>query len=376
MQKLKAGPDDLRANLVDYLNSFSANMDVFNRFKFENEIATMDEKGPLYLVVSQFADIDLHPSKFSNAEMGDLFEELLRKFAEASNEAAGEHFTRRDAIRLMVNVLFAEDSEALSAPGMVRSLYDLIVGTGGMLSVAEEYLHEHNPQARLTLYGQEINDGSYAICKSGMTAHGQDPTDIKLGDTLVDDPFAGRPIEYCLFNPPYGVDWKASAELITTERLATGTSVRFGAGVPSIRDGQMLFLSHLVFKLRPVKDGGGRGAIVLNGSPRSTAPGRMSRKFAGPVRRRGLLRGPATLIRRSQRPHIARSPRARHPGRGQHRPQFLESPDLHYAVEYAVVYNQNTQHKIADKFTDNPTVHTQLVDLLGQLVHAAANQAV
>ena len=267
LQKLKADPDDLAANLIDYINGFSDTIDVFSRFKFDAEIATMAEKNRLYLVVSQFADIDLHPSRVSNAAMGDLFEELIRKFAEASNETAGEHFTPRDAIRLMVDLLFAEDNDGLHEPGIVRTVYDPTAGTGGMLSVAEEHLLEQNPNAKLRLYGQEINDQSYAICKSDMIAKGQDASNIKLGDTLADDLFAGRTFDYGLSNPPYGVDWKASADIIAAERQATGQSGRFGAGVPSIRDGQMLFLSHLVSKLRPVKDGGGRAGMVLNGSP-------------------------------------------------------------------------------------------------------------
>ena len=267
LQKLKADPDDLAANLIDYINGFSDTIDVFSRFKFDAEIATMAEKNRLYLVVSQFADIDLHPSRVSNAAMGDLFEELIRKFAEASNETAGEHFTPRDAIRLMVDLLFAEDNDGLHEPGIVRTVYDPTAGTGGMLSVAEEHLLEQNPNAKLRLYGQEINDQSYAICKSDMIAKGQDASNIKLGDTLADDLFAGRTFDYGLSNPPYGVDWKASADIIAAERQATGQSGRFGVGVPSIRDGQMLFLSHLVSKLRPVKDGGGRAGIVLNGSP-------------------------------------------------------------------------------------------------------------
>ncbi len=267
LQKLKADPDDLAANLIDYINGFSDTIDVFSRFKFDAEIATMAEKNRLYLVVSQFADIDLHPSRVSNAAMGDLFEELIRKFAEASNETAGEHFTPRDAIRLMVDLLFAEDNDGLHEPGIVRTVYDPTAGTGGMLSVAEEHLLAQNPNAKLRLYGQEINDQSYAICKSDMIAKGQDASNIKLGDTLANDLFAGRTFDYGLSNPPYGVDWKASADMIAAERQATGRSGRFGAGVPSIRDGQMLFLSHLVSKLRPVKDGGGRAGIVLNGSP-------------------------------------------------------------------------------------------------------------
>jgi type I restriction enzyme M protein len=267
LKRLKGEPDDLRANLVDYINRFSSNIDVFERFKFEYEIATMDEKGRLYLVVSKFADVDLHPNRVSNAAMGDLFEELIRKFAEASNETAGEHFTPRDAIRLMVDLLFAEDGDALAKPGIVRSVYDPTAGTGGMLSVAEERLLELNPKARLTLYGQEINDQSYAICKSDMIVKGQDASNIQLGDTLAGDHFAGKTFDYCLSNPPYGVDWKAAEPAIRAERAATGKSGRFGPGLPSIRDGQMLFLLHLVSKMRPVKEGGGRAGIVLNGSP-------------------------------------------------------------------------------------------------------------
>ena len=184
-------PEGLRANLMDYITGFSANIDVFERFKFENELATLDEKNRLYLVTSKFAEVDLHPDTVPNAEMGDLFEYLIYKFAEASNEEAGEHYTPRDAIRLMVDLLFAEDNEALLEPGTVRTIYDPTAGTGGMLSVAEERLLERNPDARLRLYGQEINDQSYAICKSDMLAKGQDAGNIRLGDTLVRRPVLG-----------------------------------------------------------------------------------------------------------------------------------------------------------------------------------------
>jgi len=264
--KLLAEPDQLRSNLIDYINRFSANIDVFERFKFENEVATLDEKGRLYLVVSKFAEVDLHPDSVPNAEMGDLFEELIRKFAEASNEEAGEHYTPRDAIRLMVDLLFAEDTSALLEPGVVRSIYDPTAGTGGMLSVAEERLLERNPKARLALYGQEINDQSYAICKSDMIAKGQDATNIQLADTLADDKFAGRTFDFCMSNPPYGVDWKASQESVKAES-AQFPRGRFGHGLPPVSDGQMLFLSHLAHKMRPAHEGGGRAGIVLNGSP-------------------------------------------------------------------------------------------------------------
>ncbi|WP_016885066.1 MULTISPECIES: class I SAM-dependent DNA methyltransferase [unclassified Rhodococcus (in: high G+C Gram-positive bacteria)] len=264
-KNLLEDPEGLRANLMDYITGFSANIDVFERFKFENELATLDEKNRLYLVTSQFADVDLHPDVVSNAEMGDLFEYLIYKFAEASNEEAGEHYTPRDAIRLMVDLLFAEDNEALLEPGTVRTIYDPTAGTGGMLSVAEERLLERNPDARLRLYGQEINDQSYAICKSDMIAKGQDVGNIKLGDTLADDLFFDRTFDFCMSNPPYGVDWKASQESVKKEALAQNS--RFSHGLPAVGDGQMLFLSHLASKMRPKHDGGGRAGIVLNGSP-------------------------------------------------------------------------------------------------------------
>ncbi len=258
-------PEGLRANLMDYITGFSANIDVFERFKFENELATLDEKNRLYLVTSQFAEVDLHPDAVSNAEMGDLFEYLIYKFAEASNEEAGEHYTPRDAIRLMVDLLFAEENKALMEPGTVRSIYDPTAGTGGMLSVAEEQLLGKNPDARLRLYGQEINDQSYAICKSDMIVKGQDADNIRLGDTLSDDLFWDRTFDFCMSNPPYGVDWKAAADAVKKEALAQNS--RFSHGLPGIGDGQMLFLCHLASKMRPAHEGGGRAGIVLNGSP-------------------------------------------------------------------------------------------------------------
>lgn len=266
-QSLLAEPDGLRPNLIDYLTKFSPNIDVFERFKFDNELATLDEKNRLFLIVSKFAEVDLHPDVVPNADMGDLFEELIRKFAEASNEEAGEHYTPRDAIRLMVDLLFAENSVALLEPGTVRSIYDPTAGTGGMLSVAEERLLERNPDARLALYGQEINDQSYAICKSDMIAKGQDASNIRLGDTLAEDLFAGRTFDFCMSNPPYGVDWKAAEKQVKEERQRDGAYGRFGPGLPPVSDGQMLFLMHLTSKMRPEHEGGGRAGIVLNGSP-------------------------------------------------------------------------------------------------------------
>ncbi len=265
--KLLGDPEGLAANLVDYLAGFSANIDVFERFKFEQTIHELAEKDRLLLIVQAFAKVDLSPTTVNNAAMGDLFEELIRKFADASNETAGEHFTPRDAIGLMVDLLFAGDDEALTTTGVVRTVYDPTAGTGGMLSIADEHLRALNPDAQLNLYGQEINAQSYAICKSDMIAKGQTAENIKLGNTLVDDQFADRTFDYCLSNPPYGVDWKASQAAVKAEVADKGEASRFHAGLPAVSDGQMLFLQHLVSKMRPVKDGGGRAGIVLNGSP-------------------------------------------------------------------------------------------------------------
>ena len=268
-QKLVEDPDNLRSNLIDYINRFSDNVDVFERFAFAQEIGKMDEKGRLYEVVSQFAAIDLHPDKVPNAEMGDLFEELIRKFAESSNETAGEHFTPRDAIHLMVDLLFAEDTHGLTKEGVVRTVYDPTAGTGGMLTIAEDHLQQMNPGAHLGLYGQEINDQSYAICKSDMIAKGQDVSNIQLGDTLREDLFPGKTFDFCLSNPPYGVDWKSASEDVKNEVRDLGKNSRFPGGLPKISDGQMLFLQHLVAKMKPAGGGenGGRAGIVLNGSP-------------------------------------------------------------------------------------------------------------
>ncbi|WP_329324507.1 class I SAM-dependent DNA methyltransferase [[Kitasatospora] papulosa] len=265
--RLLEDPEGLRANLIDYVSHFSGNIDVFERFGFEAEINRLEEKNRLYLIVARFAEVDLHPDTVPNAVMGDLYEHLIYKFAEASNEEAGEHYTPRDAIRLMVDLLFAEENEALLEPGTIRTIYDPTAGTGGMLSVAEERLLERNPQARLRLYGQEINDLSYAICKSDMIGKGQDVGNIRLGDTLADDKFFDKTFDFCMSNPPYGVDWKASEAAVKDERTKAGPDARFGPGLPPVSDGQMLFLTHLAHKMRPTHEGGGRAGIVLNGSP-------------------------------------------------------------------------------------------------------------
>jgi len=199
--------------------------------------------------------------------MGLVFEELIRKFAEISNETAGEHFTPREVIRLMVNLIFIEDDDVLSKPGVVRTIYDPTAGTGGMLSIAGEYLEEHNPQARLTVFGQELNAESYAICKADMLIKGQDVSNIAFGNTLSDDGHPHRKFDYMLSNPPFGVEWKRVEKDVRKEHEQQGFNGRFGPGLPRVSDGSMLFLLHLLAKMRPAAEGGSRFGIVLNGSP-------------------------------------------------------------------------------------------------------------
>jgi type I restriction enzyme M protein len=250
------------------LQSFSpAVRDIFESFEFHTQIDRLQKAGLLYLVTEKFVNIDLHPEVVGNAQMGGVFEELIRKFAELSNETAGEHFTPREVIRLMVNLLFIEDDAALTKRGVVRTLYDPTAGTGGMLSVAEEYIAEHNPDARLVMYGQELNAESYAICKADMLIKGQDIANIIFGNTLSADGLHGKRFDYMLSNPPFGVEWKKIEKEIRKEAEQMGFNGRFGPGLPRVSDGSLLFLLHLIAKMRPAKDGGSRFGIVLNGSP-------------------------------------------------------------------------------------------------------------
>ena len=258
----------IRQNLTAYLGDFSAGaQDVFENFKFANRIGELEEKDLLFLIVQKFATIDLHPDAVPNEMMGHVFEDLIRRFAEDSNETAGEHFTPRDVIRLMVQCLFAEDAASLSRPGVVRSLYDPAAGTGGMLSVGDNMLYEMNKDAKLALFGQELNDESYAICKADMLIKGQDPNHIRPGNTLSADAFPDERFDYGLSNPPFGVDWKKVQAAVKAEHEKKGYGGRFGPGLPRISDGALLFLLHLISKMRPPADGGGRIGIVLNGSP-------------------------------------------------------------------------------------------------------------
>ena len=268
LKKLMGDQDHIGENLRKYLQAFSpAVRDIFESFEFHTQIDKLTKSGLLYLVTEKFANIDLHPEVVSNAQMGAVFEELIRKFAEISNETAGEHFTPREVIRLMVNLLFIEDDEALTKPGVVRSIYDPTAGTGGMLSVAGEHLASHNPDARLVMYGQELNPESYAICKADMLIKGQDIANIIFGNTLSNDGLHGKHFDYMLSNPPFGVEWKKIEKEIRKEHEEQGFNGRFGPGLPRVSDGSLLFLMHLISKMRPAKDGGSRFGIVLNGSP-------------------------------------------------------------------------------------------------------------
>ena len=268
MGKLMGDQDHIRANLESYIQGFAPDVrSIFEHFDFAASVERLHKARLLYLVSEKFAAIDLHPRNVDNLQMGLVFEELIRKFAELSNETAGEHFTPREVIRLMVNLLFIEDGEALTKPGVVRTMYDPTAGTGGMLSVAGEYLFELNPKARLTLFGQELNPESHAICKADMLIRGQDISNIVLGNTLGDDGLLGKLFDYMLSNPPFGVEWKKIEKVIREEHEKQGYNGRFGPGLPRVSDGSLLFLLHLLSKMRPEKQGGSRIGIVLNGSP-------------------------------------------------------------------------------------------------------------
>jgi len=273
---LLADDKNVAASLRAYVNGFSPGaVEVLEEYRFDDKITRLDKAGILYQVLGDFADLDLHPDTVSNEAMGYIFEELLRKFSEMSNETAGEHYTPREVIRLMVDLLFAEDADALTGPAPVRTVYDPAAGTGGMLTVAESYLTKLNSAARVEVYGQELNPETWAIARSDLMIKGAEPERMVLGNSLTEDGWAGKRFDYMLANPPYGVDWKAYADPIRTEAATRGFDGRFGAGLPRISDGSFLFLQHMISKMKPVADdpkspwvdGGSRIAIVLSGSP-------------------------------------------------------------------------------------------------------------
>ena len=261
-------PGQLHENLIDYITKFSPNVrDIFlDKFRFTEPLKRLKEGGILWQVFERFCAIDLHPSKVSNLEMGYLFEDLIRRFSEISNETAGEHFTPREVIRLIVDLLLAHDHDALTGTGIIRTVYDPACGTGGMLALTEEAMKALNPKIRVELFGQELNGESFGICKSDMLVTGHDPEQIAFGNTLTDDAHEGKRFHYMLSNPPYGVDWKKYQDPIRAEHETRGFDGRFGPGLPRVSDGQLLFLLHMISKMRDDEQGS-RIGIVMNGSP-------------------------------------------------------------------------------------------------------------
>jgi type I restriction enzyme M protein len=264
----KLGESGIKANLEAYIQGFSRDArEIFEYFKFDEYIGYLSDANLLYKVVQKVQSTDLSPEKVSNHEMGLVFEELIRRFAESSNETAGEHFTPRDIVRLTTSLVFMEDDDVLTKPGIIRTIYDPTAGTGGFLSSGMEYVHELNPQAVMRAFGQELNPESYAICKADMLIKGQDVINIKYGNTLSGDQLYGLLFDYMLSNPPFGVDWKRIEKEIKEEHTVKGHDGRFGPGLPRVSDGSLLFLLHLISKMRDTAEGGGRIGIILNGSP-------------------------------------------------------------------------------------------------------------
>ncbi|MFP4098420.1 MAG: N-6 DNA methylase [Alphaproteobacteria bacterium] len=272
--KLLGDPPNIARNLVSYINGFSPiARKIFEKFNFEQEIEKLDNANRLFSIIQEFSTIDLHPDKITNLQMGYIFEELVRKFNEQANEEAGDHFTPREVIRLMAHLMYTADEDVYT-PGIARTIYDPACGTGGMLSVSEEYIREQNPNANLVLFGQEYNDESYAICCSDLLIKDEPVDNIIAGDTLGDgktyDGHADKKFHYMLANPPFGVEWKAEKEVVEKEHNELGFKGRFGPGLPRINDGALLFLLHMISKMNPTPEKGGDGskiAIVFNGSP-------------------------------------------------------------------------------------------------------------
>ena len=266
-QRLLDDANQIAPNLNSYINNFSPNVrEIFVRFEFEDEIRKMAEKNILYQVIKKFSTIDLSPSRIDNLQMGYIFEELIRIGAEQSNEEAGEHFTPREVIKLMVDLLLSPEDD-LAQSFKVKMIYDPACGTGGMLSEAEQYIKQLNKDAQPHLFGQDWNDEAWAICRSDMLIKGHDEEKIKLGDSFTKDAFTTFRFDYMLANPPFGVSWKQQEKYIQREAETLGYNGRFGAGLPRVNDGALLFLQHMISKMRPVNEDGSRIAVVFNGSP-------------------------------------------------------------------------------------------------------------
>ncbi|MFF7565247.1 N-6 DNA methylase [Streptomyces pseudovenezuelae] len=271
LRKIAADPQNAAKNLQIYVGAFSDNArEVLDKYEFNQQVRKLDSANLLYQVIGRFTDLDLHPDVVPNHNMGYIFEELIRRFAEQSNETAGEHFTPREVIKLMVNLLVAPDADALTVPGVVRTVMDPACGTGGMLSAADDRIKALNRDATVEVYGQELNPESWAICRSDLMIKGQDPENIRFGNSFSDDGHAHRKFDYILANPPFGVEWKKVKDEVEYEHKSLGDAGRFGAGLPRINDGSLLFLQHMISKMKPVDVNGGGGsriAIVFNGSP-------------------------------------------------------------------------------------------------------------
>ncbi|RZO83998.1 MAG: SAM-dependent DNA methyltransferase [Oceanococcus sp.] len=266
----KLGNTQVLDNLESYIRKFSPEArSIFEHFKFDTFLLRLSDANLLYQVAKRFADMDLSPQALSNHDMGLIFEELIRRFAESSNETAGEHFTPRDIVRLTTSLVFCLDDDLLTKPGIVRSIYDPTAGTGGFLSSGMEYVHELNENARLAAFGQELNPESYAICMADMLIKGQDVSNIKQGNTLSDDKLPAQAFDYMLSNPPFGVEWKKIQKEVLDEHKVKGYAGRFGPGLPRVSDGSLLFLLHLISKMRQPGEQtvGSRIGIILNGSP-------------------------------------------------------------------------------------------------------------
>lgn len=275
-QRLLADPENIAPNLVSYISGFSPTARaIFDRFKFSDQIEKLDASNRLFTIVKAMTDVDLHPNRIDNLQMGYLFEHLVMRFNEQANEEAGDHFTPREVIRLMANLIYTGEQDVYK-PGIYRTIYDPACGTGGMLSESEKLILDQNERAQLALYGQEYNDESWAICCSDMLIKDEDTANIVLGDTLGDgktsDGFEGERFHYLMANPPFGVEWKDQKAVVETEHKLMGFSARFGAGLPAINDGSLLFLQHMISKMHPYLEGdedqpGSKIAIVFNGSP-------------------------------------------------------------------------------------------------------------
>ncbi|WP_228850798.1 type I restriction-modification system subunit M [Aegicerativicinus sediminis] len=264
LQRLKGDPNGLKNNFPNYINGFSHNVfEILENFQLDKPVQKLLKNNKLYLLIDKFTDIDLHPDKVDNHTMGQIFEELLRKFSEMSNETSGEHYTPRDIVKLLVSLVFAENKEKLTGSGIIRSIFDPCCGTGGMLTIGKDWISENIPnQVMVNLYGQELNPQTYSICKSDMLITGEDPDNIRLGSSLSFDQFEGRKFDYMITNPPFGVSWKSEKDFIDEE--SKNPYGRFGVGTPRSSDGSLLFLQHMISKM---KDEGSRIGVIFNGSP-------------------------------------------------------------------------------------------------------------